>query len=87
MENKKRTLLAKRLEEAKKEARRKEEAAENLERALVQMDQEDAHRILQKYHLTPGEMEDILEEKQKENEELLKKMERRKQKSEPNEKH
>ena len=87
MENKKRTLLAKRLEEAKQEAKRKQEAAEVLERALIEMDQVEAQKLLQKYHLTPGELEDILEEKKKENEELLKKMERGKKKNETIEKH
>ena len=78
MENKKRTLLLKRVEEAKMEAKKKQETAEGLERALIEMDQVEAQKILKLYHLTQGELEDLLEEKKKENEQLLKKMERSK---------
>ncbi len=53
----------------------------------MEMDQVEAQKLLQKYHLTPGELEDILEEKKKENEELLKKVERSKKKNETIEKH
>ena len=71
-EKKQRTLLAKKLKEAKEEVKKKEEAAEVLERQLARMDQEEAGRILKKYHLTPGELDDILTKQAEERKRLEK---------------
>ena len=66
-----RVRLEKRLQEAKEEVKRREEAAASLERQLAQMDQEDAGRILKKYHLTPGELDEILIKQEKESKKLI----------------
>ena len=66
-----RVRLEKRLQEAKEEVKRREEAAASLERQLAQMDQEEAGRILKKYHLTPGELDEILAKKEKEGKKLI----------------
>ncbi len=73
MENRKRALLTKKLEEAKEDAKRKEASIRELERAINEMDQIEAQKLLKKYHLTPGELDEILAKRKKENEELLKK--------------
>lgn len=66
-----RVRLEKRLQEAKEEVKRREEAAASLERQLAQMDQEEAGRILKKYHLTPGELDEILVKQEKEGKKLI----------------
>ena len=66
-----RVRLEKRLQEAKEEVKRREEAAASLERQLAQMDQEEASRILKKYHLTPGELDEILVKQEKEGKKLI----------------
>ena len=66
-----RVRLEKRLQEAKEEVKRREEAAASLERQLAQMDQEEAGRILKKYHLTPGELDEILIKQEKEGKKLI----------------
>ncbi len=73
MENRKRALLTKKLEEAKEDAKRKEASIRELERAINEMDQIEAQKLLKKYHLTPGELDEILAKRKKENDELLKK--------------
>ena len=73
MENRKRALLTKKLEEAKVEAKKKEDSIRELERAINEMDQIEAQKLLKKYHLTPGELDEILAKRKAENEKLLKK--------------
>ena len=73
MENRKRALLTKKLEEAKVEAKKKEENIRELERAINEMDQIEAQKLLKKYHLTPGELDEILAKRKAENDKLLKK--------------
>ena len=73
MENRKRALHTKKLEEAKEDAKRKEASIRELERAINEMDQIEAQKLLKKYHLTPGELDEILAKRKKENDELLKK--------------
>ena len=73
MENRKRALLTKKLEEAKVEAKKKEENIRELERSINEMDQIEAQKILKKYHLTPGELDEILAKRKAENDKLLKK--------------
>ena len=51
MENRKRALLTKKLEEAKEDAKRKEASIRELERAINEMDQIEAQKLLKKYHL------------------------------------
>ena len=70
-EKRERVRLEKRLQEAKEEVKRREEAAASLERQLAQMDQEEAGRILKKYHLTPGELDEILVKQEKEGKKLI----------------
>ncbi len=70
-EKRERIRLEKRLQEAKEEVKRREEAAASLERQLAQMDQEEAGRILKKYHLTPGELDEILVKQEKEGKKLI----------------
>ncbi len=73
MENRKRALLTKKLEEAKVEAKKKEDSIRELERAINEMDQIEAQKLLKKYHLTPGELDEILAKRKAENDKLLRK--------------
>ena len=70
MKNQKRELLTKKLEAAKKEVRMKEEKVRDILREISQLDQIEAQKVLKKYHLTPGELDEILEKYREENERL-----------------
>ncbi len=70
MKNQKRELLTKKLEEAKKEVRMKEEKVRDILREISQLDQIEAQKVLKKYHLTPGELDEILAKYREENERL-----------------
>ena len=70
MKNQKRELLTKKLEAAKKEVRMKEEKVRDILREISQLDQIEAQKVLKKYHLTPGELDEILAKYREENERL-----------------
>ena len=70
MKNQKRELLTKKLEAAKKEVRMKEEKVRDILREISQLDQIEAQKVLKKYHLTPGELDEILAKYREENERI-----------------
>ena len=70
MNSQKRELLNKKLESAKKEVRAKEEKVRDILREISQLDQIEAQKVLKKYHLTPGELDEILAKLREENEKI-----------------
>lgn len=70
MNSQKRELLNKKLESAKKEVRMKEEKVRDILREISQLDQIEAQKVLKKYHLTPGELDEILAKYREENEKI-----------------
>lgn len=70
MSSQKRDLLTKKLETAKKEVRMKEEKVRDILREISQLDQIEAQKVLKKYHLTPGELDEILAKYREENEKI-----------------
>lgn len=70
MNSQKRELLNKKLESAKKEVRMKEEKVRDILREISQLDQIEAQKVLKKYHLTPGELDEILAKYREENERI-----------------
>ena len=70
MNSQKRELLNKKLESAKKEVRAKEEKVRDILKEISQLDQIEAHKVLKKYHLTPGELDEILAKYREENEKI-----------------
>ena len=70
MNSQKRELLNKKLESAKKEVRAKEEKVRDILKEISQLDQIEAQKVLKKYHLTPGELDEILAKYREENEKI-----------------
>lgn len=71
MNSQRRELLNKRLESAKKEVKEKEEKVRDILKEISQLDQIEAQKVLKKYHLTPGELDEILAKYREENQKLL----------------
>ena len=70
-ESKQRMLLSKKLKEAKEDIRRKQEAAKELEDQLIRMDQEEAGKLIRRYHVTPGELNEMLSKRAEEQKKLM----------------
>ncbi len=66
----KRELLNKKLESAKKEVKMKEGKVRDILKEISQLDQIEAQKVLKKYHLTPGELDEILSNFREENERI-----------------
>ena len=71
MENVKRKVLSKRLEEAKEEVRKREETVRNIEKSINEIDSKDMKKVMKRYKKTPAEIEAILEEQTAKNARLL----------------
>ena len=71
MENAKRKVLSKRLEEAKEEVRKREETVRNIEKSIDEIDQKDMKKVMKRYKKTPAEIEEILEAQSVKNAALL----------------
>ena len=71
MENVKRKVLSKRLEEAKEEVRKREETVRNIEKSIDEIDSKDMKKVMNRYKKTPAEIEAILEEQTAKNARLL----------------
>ncbi len=66
----KRELLNKKLESARKEVKMKEGKVRDILKEISQLDQIEAQNVLKKYHLTPGELDEILSKFREENERI-----------------
>ena len=71
MENAKRKVLSKRLEEAREEVRKREETVRNIEKSIDEIDSKDMKKVMKRYKKTPAEIEAILEEQTARNARLL----------------
>lgn len=67
-----RERLTKRLEEAKEEAKRKQENVRDLQAKLETLDQLEMTKIMKKNNISPLELSEMLEKQKKKNDELLK---------------